>query len=190
MRGAILLARPIARPGRAVISLKRYDQGIHPTLCYYMALAGLTLAQIAEQLGISDRTMDIWVKVHPELRQAIKPGKDFIDNLVEGSLLKRALGYEVIEVTKERAPVEYKAEGSILIPTRWGMKITKKVTKHIPADAASMIFWMKNRKSWRDRHDFAATIDHHYSLENLSDEELMQFRALALKAEAPVAGRN
>ena len=50
-----------------MISLRRYDHGIHPTLCYYMALAGLTLAQIAEKLGISDRTMDTWVQVHPEL---------------------------------------------------------------------------------------------------------------------------
>jgi len=119
-----------------LISLRRYDHGIHPTLCYYMALAGLTLAQIAEKLGISDRTMDTWVQVHPELKDAIRPGKDFIDNLVEGTLLKRALGYDVVEVTREHVAAGVNNDGS----PKFRMKVTKRVTKHLPGEPAAMIF--------------------------------------------------
>jgi len=152
-----------------------------------MALAGMTLAQIAEKLGVCDRTMDTWVKAHPELKDAIRPGKDMIDNLVEGSLLKRAIGYDVVEVTRENVTVGFNEDGS----PKLRMKVTKRVTKHIPADAASMIVWMKNRKGWRDRVDLhhGGTISTKPDYSKLSEEELATMRALAEKAEAH-AGSN
>ncbi len=179
--------RPAFRPGRDVlISLRKYDSGLHPTLCYYMALAGLTLAQIAEQIGVSDRTLDTWVKVHPELRAAMKPGKDFVDNLVEGSLLKRAMGYDVVEVTRENVVVGFKPDGA----PKHKLKVTKKVTKHIPADPASMIVWMKNRKGWRDRVDLhhGGSIATRPDYSRLTDEEIKTMQALAAKAEANASG--
>jgi transcriptional regulator with XRE-family HTH domain len=152
-----------------------------------MALGGLTLEQIAEQIGVSDRTIDRWVHAHPELRSAMKPAKDFIDNLVEGSLLKRAMGYDVVEVTRENVTIGFRPDGS----PKTKLKVTKKVTKHIPADPASMIVWMKNRKGWRDRvdmvHGGSIAVKPDYS--KLSDEELVIARALAAKAEAH-AGSN
>lgn len=146
-----------------------------------------TLEQLAGKLGISDRTMDTWVKVHPELKEAIRPAKDFIDNLVEGSLLKRAMGYEVVEVTRENVTVGFRSDGS----PKLKLKVTKKVTRHIPADPACMIVWMKNRKGWRDRVDIhhGGSISTKPDYSKLSDEELQQMRALAAKAEAH-AGSN
>jgi hypothetical protein len=152
-----------------------------------MAVSGLILAQMAEKLGISDRTMDTWVKVHPELKDAIRPGKEFIDNLVEGSLLKRALGYDIVEVTRENIQVGTNLDGTV----KFRMKVTKRVTKHIPGEVAANIFWLKNRKGWRDRVDYihggGITIKPDYS--KLSEEELVIMRALAAKAEAH-AGSN
>ena len=75
------------------MNLRKYDPALHPCLCYWMARAGLTLEQMAEELGIASGTMDKWRAKHPELKDAMKPGVDFVDALVEGSLLKRALCY-------------------------------------------------------------------------------------------------
>jgi hypothetical protein len=165
----------------------KYDPGIHPTLCYYLAKDGLILAQIAERLGVSDRTLDAWVAKYPELREAMRPGKEYIDNLVEGSLLKRARGYDIVEVTRERVAETDSATGRV----RHSLKVTKKVTKHVPAEVAAAIFWLKNRKGWRDKVDIDHTVhDHRQDLANLTDDELTTMRALQAKLEASVAGRN
>jgi hypothetical protein len=72
------------------------------------------------------------------------------------------------------------------------MKVTQRVTKHVAPEVAACIFWLKNRKGWRDRLDLnhSGSIDHRQDLANLTDEELVMFRSLAAKLEAPVAGRN
>jgi transcriptional regulator with XRE-family HTH domain len=153
-----------------------------------MARAGLTLEQMAEELGIASGTMDKWRAKHPELKDAMKPGVDFVDALVEGSLLKRALGYEVVEVIRERVPVGFNGT----VPTRWAMKITKRLSKHVPGEVGAQCFWLKNRKGWRDsidmKHSGAITTRQDFSA--LSDDELRQVVALADKLEVPVAGRN
>ena len=71
--------------------------------------------------------------------EALKKGKEVVDIQVENALLKRALGYEFIEVTKEL--------------TDAGLLITKEVTKLQAPDTTAAIFWLKNRKpnEWRDK---------------------------------------
>jgi hypothetical protein len=169
--------------GKDLLTLKKYDSGIHPTLCYYMALAGLTLDQVAAVLGILPRLLDAWIARHPELKEAMKPGKDFVDNLVEGSLLKRAMGYDVVEVTRENVEVQ---RDPVTGKVKYAMKTTKRVTKHIPGEVGAQCFWLKNRKGWRDRVDMihGGSITHKQDLSRLSDEELATMRALAAKAEA------
>jgi transcriptional regulator with XRE-family HTH domain len=134
-----------------MLNLRRYDPGIHPILLYYMSLAGMTLEQIAEELGIAVITLKKWRQRYPELRDAMKPGKDFVDHLVEGSLLKRALGYDYDEVTRERVAIKFEVQGSVLVPVKWGMQITKRVKKHMPGDVGAQCMWAKNRMGWKDR---------------------------------------
>ena len=71
--------------------------------------------------------------------EALKKGKEVVDIQVENALLKRALGYEFVEVTKELAET--------------GLIVTKKVTKQQAPDTTAAIFWLKNRKpnEWRDK---------------------------------------
>ena len=59
--------------------------------------------------------------------------KDEVDDLVENALLKRALGYDVEEVTEE-----FDAGGIL--------KSRKTVTKHIVPDVTAQIYWTKNRR--------------------------------------------
>jgi hypothetical protein len=173
-----------------VLNLKKYDPGIHPILFYWMAKSGLILEQIAKEIGVSAPTIDRWVAAHPELRDAMKPAKDFVDNLVEGSLLKRALGYDYDEVTRERVAVKFEVQGGQVVPVKWAMSVTKRVRKHFPGDVGAQAFWLKNRCGWRDKIDIAATVEHRQNFDALSDDELRMARALAAKLEAGVAGRN
>ena len=62
---------------------------------------GLTDIQIAHNLGISKDTFYTYKKEHSDFADALKRGKEVVDIEVENALLKRALGYEVEEVTYE-----------------------------------------------------------------------------------------
>lgn len=90
-------------------------------------------------MGIHVATLYDWQNKFSEICEAIKKGKAPVDIEVENALLKRALGYDYTEVTEE-------IYGD-------GKKHIKRVTKHIPADPASMFFWLKNRKpkQWREK---------------------------------------
>ncbi|MGG5344023.1 helix-turn-helix domain-containing protein [Enterococcus sp. AZ192] len=102
---------------------------------------GLTDEQIAENIGISRSTLSKWKNDHSDISDTLKRGKEVIDRQVENALLKRALGYEYTEVTKEL--------------TDDGMQTTKKITKQVAPDTTAQIFWLKNRKpnEWRDKQD-------------------------------------
>lgn len=63
---------------------------------------GLTDEQIAHNIGIQRTTLYDWKNKHPDISDALKKGKEVIDRQVENALLKRALGYEYTEVTRER----------------------------------------------------------------------------------------
>ncbi len=124
----------------------KYDPGLHTQLVYWMAQNGLTDEQIAIELHISKATLNNWKNKHAEFLDSINKGKELINVLVEGSLLKRAIGFEFVEITKTR-----NTEGKL--------KITRKVTKYIPGDVAAQFIWLKNRKpnEWRDRKEI--TVD-------------------------------
>ena len=102
---------------------------------------GLTDEQIAENIGIRRETLYDWCKRHPNISNALKKGKEVVDRQVENALLKRALGYEYTEVTKE------------YIPEVGKMIVTKEVSKQVVPDTTAQIFWLKNRKpeDWRDK---------------------------------------
>lgn len=91
---------------------------------------GLTHEQIAHNIGINVATLYDWKSRFDDIGEALKRGREVVDFEVENALLKRALGYTVIENDRER---------------------------YIPPDVGAMCFWLKNRKgdTWRDRKDVA-----------------------------------
>ena len=99
---------------------------------------GLTDEQIAQKMGISKGTLYDWKNKFPEFSNALKNGKEVVDTLVENALLKRALGYNYLEVTEEDGDLGYKK---------------KTVHKQMPPDVTAQIFWLKNRRpdKWRDK---------------------------------------
>ncbi len=106
---------------------------------------GLTDEQIADNIGISRSTLNSWKDKYSDISDTLKRGKEIIDRQVENALLKRALGYEYTETTRE------------YIPELDEMKTTKKVTKQVAPDTTAQIFWLKNRRSdkWRDKQEYA-----------------------------------
>lgn len=133
---------------------------------------GLTNEQIARQIGINPDTLYTWIKRFPEISEALKKGKEVIDNQVENALLKRALGYEYDEVT----------EGPIETPEGIKHDEIKRVTKHIPGDVTAQIFWLKNRRPdrWRDKQDIehSGHMSGSMAMTNLSEEELRRLANL------------
>lgn len=128
----------------------KYEKWLEPdglTLLGAWARDGLTDEQIAKKMGVSRSTLNEWKKKHPDISDTLKKGKEVVDVEVENSLLKRALGCTVTEVTRERGvnPETGKVE----------LVITKAVTKEIPPDTTAQIFWLKNRRPdlWRDKQN-------------------------------------
>ena len=123
---------------------------------------GLTDKQIAENIGVAYSTFRDWIKRFPALTAPLKRGKEVIDRQVENALLKRALGYEYVETTKEL--------------TDLGLTVSKQVTKQVAPDTTAQIFWLKNRKpkEWRDKKETEVTgnLNVNNPFSDLSVEEL------------------
>ena len=109
-----------------------YDAKLHPKLGFWLAQAGLTDEQIAEEIAIHTDTLYQWRKVHPEFSEALKEGKATPDDEVEAALLRRAKGFKYAEGGKEK----------VALP-----------------DTTACIFWLKNRRpgDWRDKREHDVT---------------------------------
>lgn len=108
---------------------------------------GLTDEQIAANIGIRAGTLYDWKNRFSDFSEALKKGKEVVDRQVENALLKRALGYEYKETTRE--PVLNPNTGKV------ELTVTKTVTKQVVPDTTAQIFWLKNRKpeTWRDKRE-------------------------------------
>lgn len=111
-------------------------------LVKYMGKAGLTDAQIAEQIGVTEQTINNWKKAEPAFFESLKEGKAEADDIVERSLFERATGYSHNAV-------------KIFMPAGAKEPVYAEYVEHFPPDPTSMIFWLKNRRpeQWRDKHD-------------------------------------
>lgn len=99
---------------------------------------GATDFEIAQELGVSDRTVSRWKVAHDDFCQALKIHKGDFDAQIERSLALRANGF-TMEVEKV-----FHAQGRI---TR------AKVLEYFPPDVAAAKMWLTNRKpeEWRDK---------------------------------------
>lgn len=128
---------------------------------------GLIDKQIAHNLGIGYTTFKDYKNKYSAFSAALKKGKEVVDYEVENALLKRALGYEYTETTKERI-LQKDENGRPLVDIHgipcYKMVVTKTVKKEVAPDTTAQIFWLKNRKpnEWRDKRD----IEHSGSISN------------------------
>lgn len=124
-------------------------------------------------MGIGYSTLQTWKSKYQEIRDTLKRGKEVIDRQVENALLKRALGYQYDEITKEMVE-----DGS------GRLMVTKVVTKEVQPDVTAQIFWLKNRKpsEWRDKQQMEHSGEITNTIQQLTPEE-RQKRIEELKAK-------
>lgn len=129
-----------------------YDKDLHPLWAWSLAIEGLTDKQIADKMGITERTLNRWKKIYPEFFQSLKEGKEPADAKVENSLFKRATGYTY----KEKKVIQIIDKEGNAKPAK--VEITEKV---IAPDTTACIYWLKNRKrdKWKDKQDVEVSTD-------------------------------
>ena len=105
-----------------------------------LAERGFTDVQMAEIIGVTDRTINNWKKKDPVFFQSLKDWKLIADEKVERSLYERATGYSCKE-----DKIFNDSGTPLIVPT----------IKNYPPDTTAAIFWLKNRKQkeWRDRQE-------------------------------------
>ena len=107
---------------------------------------GLSMEQIAHNMGISKPTLINWKYNYPEIKKALSIGREVADMMVENALFKRACGFEISETKETSGP-------------RGAETIT--MIKMVPGDVNAQMFWLKNRQPdvWKDRKEEELSVE-------------------------------
>lgn len=89
-----------------------YDQYVHPLAARFLIREGLTQEQIAKEFGISQPTLNRWMRKYPEFKQAIKMDRTAELETVVSSLYSLTQG---IDITETRVIEQRKVKGKVLI---------------------------------------------------------------------------
>lgn len=103
---------------------------------------GGTDKDVAEAMGVCERTLNNWKCKYPELAEVMTIGKDVADDRVERSLFQMAIGYEQEEV-------------KIFMPAGATEPVYAPYTAKVAPSPTAAIFWLKNRRKdeWRDKRE-------------------------------------
>lgn len=116
---------------------------------------GLTNQQIADNLGISLKSFDNYMKRHEDFAAAVDEGAEECEVHVENAMVKRALGYSWKEVTRERKLVVDPETGI----EEYKLVVTKSVTKHVAPDVSAQQYYLEHRAPKRWERTPSAYID-------------------------------
>lgn len=107
-----------------------------------LAEKGYTLQQIADTVRINRATLHRWLGADSDFCDTLKSAKNLSNELVEVSLLNRALGYSHTAV-------------KMFYDKDRGKVIKEKYIEHYPPSEVAAIFWLKNRdpERWRDKQE-------------------------------------
>lgn len=104
---------------------------------------GLTMEQIAKNIGISRKTLNAWINKYPEIEKAVRVNRERADLIVENEVFKRAQGYTVT-VKKQMKIRCDKIQNGVKISVEELVPVEEEV--HIPADVKAQVFWLSHRK--------------------------------------------
>jgi hypothetical protein len=132
---------------------------------------GLTDEQIAHNIGIRRPTLYDWKKKYSDISDALKKGKEIVDQMVAGSLIRRALGMTVTNTTYKMVPLRddvleakrahWRKGYQLDHPELTREQLVQASVEHVPTyeripilvnenelapDTSAQIFWLKNRK--------------------------------------------
>ena len=145
---------------------------------------GYTYGDIANKIGIGEKTLRRWRKEFPEIQEALRAGREIIDYKVENALLKAALGYR----TKETRVL-------ISLNKRTGLMETvekETVDKEQPPNVRACEVWLFNRlpDKWKRNRDKYFEIDDNETTITISvqrqEDESVQTAVHGVKTTKPI----
>jgi hypothetical protein len=115
----------------------KFDESLKETMLE-LYRKGKTDAEVADIVGVCEKTINNWKGRHPKFLEALKESKEIADELVEASLFSRAVGY---------------SHADVKVITSFGNIEIVPCTKYYPPDTTAAIFWLKNRQPerWREK---------------------------------------
>lgn len=162
------------------IPYNSYERRVQPKLGLVEAYArhGLYNSEIAEKLNVPYSTFQKYIELHPELELALDKGREAAELHVENALLKSALGFTSLEITKERKVVGEDEDGKPI----YKMVPTKKVYKQVPPNVQAIQYWLENRCGNRWARNPVSNLD--------EDEVNKQIMSIAELLRNPVKERK
>ena len=103
---------------------------------------------LAEYFGVSEQTIELWIRTNPEFKAAATKGKDeFNVKRAEGALIHAALGY-----TTKETKVFYDKDLGVVEHT---------IDKHYPPNTTALTFFLKNRDAgrWKETQTIDMDVD-------------------------------
>ena len=163
----------------------RYDPDITPKLAESYAMEGYSDDQISLKLGIHRSSFYDWQAKYPELRAAVKRGKEPVNAEIKMAMIKSATGYYV----EEEQTVEI-----LDVKTKQVKGFKKTITKKFIAPSpTTQIFLAKNRmpELFRDVNRYEITgrdgapvaVTNTYDLSRLTESELKELDRILEKSE-------
>lgn len=127
---------------------------------------GATDYELADFFEVDVSTVYRWKHTHPDFCEALKVGKEALDNRVERSLYQRAVGYSF---------------NSEKIFHFQGLVTRAETVEHVPPDPGAAMSWLKNRRGdkWRDKQDH----EHSGSVEFVTKEHRDAVVAAAMRVD-------
>lgn len=120
----------------------QYDPDYHIPVGAQKMREGFTKKELAKYFGIHLSTMMRWQEEYREFREALRVNAEVANAQVEAAVFKMTQGYTVEEtkIIGTQTPNGF-------VPTR-----AEKITRHVPPNATTQIFWLKNRMGarWQD----------------------------------------
>ncbi len=146
---------------------------------YNLSLLGMSDSEMARVWGVAVQTVDLWKKLYPDFKNALKRGKSPANALVAAALFRKATGFweeeEVVKIYK----------GELLKET---------VRKYYPPDTEAIKYFLssREREKWSHRTEVVNTNINltRINLSDYSEEDLKAINRVQMKYILPESSGN
>ncbi|MFA5703771.1 MAG: hypothetical protein WC982_09690 [Advenella sp.] len=125
---------------------------------------GATDAEMADEFGVTEQTINNWKKAHPKFFESLSAGKRKADGKVARTLYQMAIGGK--RITEKPMVVSHggNAGSSVEIV---------QYEEWVDPVPSAVIFWLKNRRpnEWRDKQDHEHSGSMHVSIEFIDGKD-------------------
>jgi hypothetical protein len=174
---------------------------------------GLTDEQIAHNIGIRRPTLYDWKKKYSDISDALKKGKEIVDQMVAGSLIRRALGMTVTNTTYKMVPLRddvleakrahWRKGYQLDHPELTREQLVQASVEHVPTyeripilvnenelapDTSAQIFWLKNRKPELFRDQAFKGLNEAQARKAAAEADIAEAKAKDIKQAAKQGG--